>query len=54
MFKFHIDSAYIMMYMIYKIHKNLYFRIHKIFEYVVIKRKTDIILTIILSVKVGQ
>ena len=31
--------AYVMMFMIYKFHKNLFLIIHKIFEYVVFKRK---------------
>ena len=43
-----------MMFMIYKFNKNLCFSIHKIFEYVVIKRIMAIIMTIIFNVKVGQ
>ena len=39
MLKFHTDSPQVMMFMIYKFHKNLFFEWPKIFEYLVVKRK---------------
>ena len=42
------------MFKIYKFHKNLFFLFPKIFEYAVIERKMEIILTILFNVKVGQ
>ena len=39
MLKFHTDSPQVVMFLIYKFHKNLFLEWPKIFEYLVVKRK---------------
>ena len=37
--KFHTDSPFVMMFMIYKFHKIYFFELLKIFEYLVVQHK---------------